>query len=327
MRKILGIIVFCSLLFSNEITVEQLFNIKLVEVKKLQISESSRYYGYVVQNEKNIYDHNIRFSGFVERIYADETYLNIKEGDRLFDIYSNEIITAQSELLNAIAFKQDRAKKAAVERLILLGVEKSTIEEIEKKRVVKELIPVYAKNSGIIYKKNINKGSFLKAGETAYEIVDIRKLWVEAKIYQNDLGSIKEGMSTRLFFDGVDESYSSKIDKILPSVDLNEKSVNIRIEVENSKLELFPGMFAKVDIIKDNREMLVLPKSAVLIKDDIFVVFKKSEYEGEYDPIEIEARKIDSHNYEVISGLEEGEEVADKALFMLDSDAQINGLY
>ena len=86
-------------------------------------------------------------------------------------------------------------------------------------------------------------------------------------------------------------------------------------------------MYASV-ISKDKaQEYLTLPSNAVMRKDGKFYVFVVGEYEGEYDPLEVSVKVLNPQTYIITSGVNEGDEVVSNALFMLDSDAQINGLY
>ncbi|MBU1642168.1 efflux RND transporter periplasmic adaptor subunit, partial [bacterium] len=62
-------------------------------------------------------------------------------------------------------------------------------------------------------------------------------------------------------------------------------------------------------------------------KNGKYYVFGVSEFEGEYEPIAVDAEVLDNNTYIIKSGLNKGDEVVDNALFMMDSDAQINGLY
>ncbi len=78
--------------------------------------------------------------------------------------------------------------------------------------------------------------------------------------------------------------------------------------------------FVKKDV------MLTLPKTAVLKKADKFYVFKPLK-DGEFEPVKIEAKRISSNKYEILSGLNENDEVINNALFLLDSDAVTNALY
>ena len=69
-----------------------------------------------------------------------------------------------------------------------------------------------------------------------------------------------------------------------------------------------------------------MPASAVIFKNGKYYVFVKGEYQGEYEPRVIQAKELDADTYSV-QGLKDGDEVVNNALFMMDSDAQINGLY
>jgi Cu(I)/Ag(I) efflux system membrane fusion protein len=85
-------------------------------------------------------------------------------------------------------------------------------------------------------------------------------------------------------------------------------------------------MFAKVQIKEEGKSILTLPKTSVLSKGDKYYVFKPTS-KDEFEPIKIKAKRIASNKYEILDGLEAGDEVIDNALFLLDSDAITNALY
>ena len=86
-------------------------------------------------------------------------------------------------------------------------------------------------------------------------------------------------------------------------------------------------MYADV-VSKDKpKEYLTLPQSAVILKDGKYYAFIVGEFEGEYEPIEVNVKPLDNKTYVITSGLNAGDEVVNNALFMMDSDAQINGLF
>jgi Cu(I)/Ag(I) efflux system membrane fusion protein len=74
------------------------------------------------------------------------------------------------------------------------------------------------------------------------------------------------------------------------------------------------------------REYLTLSQSAVIRKNGKYYVFIVSEFQGEYEPKEIKAEALNNETY-IIQGLNAGDEVVNNAMFMMDSDAQINGLF
>ncbi|MBY0539946.1 MAG: efflux RND transporter periplasmic adaptor subunit, partial [Campylobacterales bacterium] len=117
-----------------------------------------------------------------------------------------------------------------------------------------------------------------------------------------------------------------KIDFIYPIFDEKTKTVDVRFILENDDLKLVPSMFGKVDISIKKDIMLTLPKTAVLKKANDFYVFKPLQ-DGEFEPVKIDAKRISSNKYEILSGLNENDEVINNALFLLDSDAVTNALY
>ena len=323
MKKLIILVIFSINIFSEELFVEQLFNVKLTKVKKINFSENRKFYGESRIDESKIRDITLRFDGFINKLNVNKTFEFVKKGKKLFNIYSPEIFLAQNELIN-IGAKNRRLQESIIKKLELLGVDERAIRDIEKSKKPKENIPIYSKVNGFVIEKNINSGGFAKKGKTLYKVADFNKLWVIAKVYEKDLSFLEKNLKAKISFDGIDEIYNSKIDFIYPKIN-GDKTIDVRFIINNSDLKIFPNAFAKIKILKDSKDMLVLPKSAVISKGDKHLVFIAGEYEGEYEAKEIKTRRLNSELFEVISGINEGESVVDNSLFLFDSDVQING--
>ena len=305
--------------------VEQLFNKKLTKVKKEQIGTLKSFYGSTTFDETKIYDVVSRFDGFITKLDANEKYKSIKKGEKLFSIYSDEILAIQKEIQVAKKFNKDLIS-SNLEKLNSLDIDSNLIKKIANSKTIFRDIPVYSTSNSIVLKKEINEGSFVKKGKLLLQLVSLDKLWFIASIYQKDLSFVKENMEAKIILDGVKEPLLAKVDKIYPYINSDTKAVDIRFVLNNKDLKHYPNMFGKVLISDVKKEVLTLPKSAVLIKGDKKYVFKYLS-KKEFEPIEIVAKRVSSNKYVVISGLSEGEEVIDNALFLLDSDAITNGLY
>ena len=133
-------------------------------------------------------------------------------------------------------------------------------------------------------------------------------------------------MPAKIYIDGISKTIKSKVDYIYPYIDPKTKKVKVRFLIENKNMKLYPNMFAKVKIQNTKKVMLTLPNTAVLNKGSKFYVFKPLS-DKEFEPIEVEAKRISSSKYEILDGLEKGEDVINNALFLLDSDAVTNNLY
>ena len=315
MNKILlSILLFANLAFAFKI--EQEFNIKTIEVKAKNISNYKEYYAKLRPDKSKIYDVNLRFDGYITKLYADEDFMKVSKGDRLFDIYSKEVYNLYDEL--RIAKNSSKRVQNSVENKIELF----DINPKDKNKDNTTLIK--SKFDGYITKHNVNKGSFIKAGKNIFQITDLSTLWLIVNVYQKDMEFIKEGMDVEIKVDGVDQTFSSKIDKIYPNINPKDQSIPVRVVLQNKELKLFPNMFAKARVFEKQERVIVVPKNSVIQRDGLQYVFSKDG--TEYSPSEVVAKRI-PEGYKISEGLEEGDMIVTNALFLLDSDAITNGLY
>lgn len=313
-----SIILILFLVFtSNAKTFEQAFNIKTTKAKFQTKRVTNSYYATTSYDESRIYEVSLRFDGFIETLYADELYKSFKAGDKLFDIYSKEIFTLKSELNSAHDFK--KIQDTILQKLKLYELDS---EAINSKG---EAVSIKSKFNGFIIEKNIYKGSFVKAGSSLFKIADSSKMWVIAKVYQKDMAFVKEGMSVSVNIEGFSHPIDAKVSKIYPKINKEDLSFDVRVDLDNKDAKIFPDMFAKVDISKDIKEALTLPKEAIIKRDGKLYVFTKVS-KTEYEPQEVDAKYMGGY-YEIFSGVNEQTEVVVNALFLLDSDAQTNGYY
>ncbi len=319
------LLVSFTLINAKIIDAQQLFNKKITQVKKEDISITKEFYANSVIIEDKVVDIVIRFDGYITKLNANRLYMDVKKNQPLFSIYSDEIYNISQEL--KITKDLDKSLyNSSLDKLKVLAVNKQDIEKIKNLKNNFEEVTFYSPIDGIILQKNINFKSFAKKGNLLLQLAAIDKLWVIAKVYETDLKDIKVGQKVKVYFDGINTPIESKVDFIYPNVDPKSKTVDIRIEVENKNKNIYPNMFAKVKVKITKDSMLTLPKTAVLNKANKYYVFQPIS-ENEFEPIEIEAKRISSNKYQIIEGLEENQKVIDNALFLLDSDAITNGLY
>jgi membrane fusion protein, copper/silver efflux system len=326
MKLILSAFILGFTLLNAEILeVSQLFNKKLVKVQKEEIGLVKSFYGTTALDETKVYDIVTRFDGYITKLEANEQFKTIKKGSPLFTIYSDEVSSIQQELQIAKRFNKSLVN-SNIEKLKSLDIDSSTIRKMKNSKKAIKNIPFYSPVNSIVLQKNINKGSFAKKGKLLLQLASLDQLWFIASVYQKDLSFIKKDMKAKIYIDGVKNPILSKVDMIYPTIDLKTKTVDVRFIIPNKDLKLYANMFAKVSLKEVSKEMLTLPKTAVLAKGAKYYVFQKLS-KTEFEPIEIKAKRIASNKYEILSGVDEGQEVINNALFLLDSDAVTNGLY
>ncbi|HIP46663.1 MAG TPA: efflux RND transporter periplasmic adaptor subunit [Campylobacterales bacterium] len=315
--KVLALLLVSLLLNAEILEVKQLFNKKIVTVKSVALSTSKTFYANTALDESKIADVTLRFSGFAEKINANKSFVSVNKGDTLFSIYSKTLAEIKAEIDLAKEMRQKTLLRNLQKKLSLLNVGSHIASDFT--------VDIPAPISGVILEKNINQGSFIKRGMLVYKIADMSQMWVKLEVYQKDIAFVKVGMPATIMIDGL-QSISGKVDFITPFMDIKTKKIEVRVVVENTALKIYPNMFAKVLLKSPSQTQLTLPKSAVLTKGGKHFVFKPVD-ESEFEPVEVVAKRIDAHTYAIESGLNVGDKVIDRALFMLDADAIINGLY
>ncbi|RZV19551.1 efflux RND transporter periplasmic adaptor subunit [Aliarcobacter butzleri] len=304
---------------------KQLFNKKITKVKKEEILLSKSFYGITKIDESSTFDIVSRFDGYITNLNANKSYMTIKKGEPLYSIYSSEILSIQNELQISKELNQNIYQSTLL-KLDNLDIPKESQEKIKSGKLNNNGLVVTSPTNGILLQKNINNKSSVSKGTTLLQIASLDKIWFIASVYQEDLAFIKKDKQATIYIDGLNTNFNTKVDFIYPIFDDKSKTVDVRFILDNKELNLLPSMFGKVDIIDKQKELLTLPKTAVLKKSDSFYVFKYVSND-EFKPVKIEAKRINSNKYEIISGLNENDEVIDNALFLLDSDALTNSLY
>lgn len=331
MKKLLLFFVPLLVVASQKPSVEQLFNVETVKVKKITTTFEKRFYGLLKADESLVSDVVPRFGGYIVKLHADTTYMRVKKGQILAKVYSPEVYKAKEEYLNSLNYALKRGDSKMVEsakrKLQLLGVGKDEIHAVKRGRKSDPYTFVRSPADGYLFEKNVNEGSAFEAKSPLFTIVGLKNIWIEAKVSEPDLPALSGAVSFSVSARAVAGRFEAHNPLLYPQIDPESALATFRLDIENPEGRLLPGMFATLFAASKEESMLVLPRTAVIRKMGSWYVFKAGEFEGEYEPVEVRVKPIDNERYAILSGLDEGDEVVDNALFMIDSDAQINGLF
>jgi Cu(I)/Ag(I) efflux system membrane fusion protein len=312
-------------------TIEQLFNVQTVQVKEMTTSQKQVNFGYIVAQDSRKVDVFAWYSGFVDTLYADSMYKKVEKGELLAKVYSPEVYQAKQDYLNSINYNMDHAApgmlESAMTKVSLLGVSKKEIAEIKKERKVDEFTMVYAPISGWIFEKNINQGSSFNSKKKLFQIINLDKVWAEVKLFQNELKKLDTLQNFKVMPKSTDKVYEAERSILYPMLDPKEATATLRLILDNEDGILKPGMYVKVHASSADKSRLVIPRTAAIRKNGIWYAFLATEFKGEYEPIIIDVKPLDNKHFEVVQGLNTADILVNNALFMMDSDAQINSIY
>jgi len=305
----------------------QNMGVRVAHVERGPIFRHIRTIGEVDVAEDEISVVNLRFSGWIEKIWVDETGQAVKKGKPLFRIYSPEVVAAQEEYMLALNTegKDSPLARSARRKLSLWDIPQSHLIELVKGGNAHRNVVVTAPRSGYVLHKNVVQGARVRAGMDLYRIGNLRKIWVNAEIYEFDAPWIRKGQKAFMelsFQKG--KQWKGRVGYIHPTLNKMSRTLKVRLEFVNPGIRLKPGMFATIHIETRRKEgVLNIPTEAVIHSGKRQLVFVSREL-GKYKAKEIiTGLNGDNHRIEVVKGLKEGEAVVTSGQFLLDSESQL----
>jgi membrane fusion protein, copper/silver efflux system len=311
----------------------QLANVQTSVVSIQKPVMEVRMYGKVQTDERLLQSQVAHISGRIEKLLVNFTGEAVQKGQTLAIIYSPEIITAQQELLEASKTKQGQPEiyEAARERLRQWRLSESQINFIENSGNIQNNVEIVSDISGIITAKRVNNGDYITQGTILFDVADLSRVWVLFDAYESDLQFLRKGDNlefTAQALPGV--KFAGNISFIDPVIDAVNRVAKVRIETSNQSGRLKPEMFV-TGIVKarldEYRNMLVIPKSAVLWTGTRSIVYVKESDNGEpfFKIREVGLGPMLGNSYVITDGLTEGEEIVTQGAFSVDASAQLEG--
>ncbi|VAW36675.1 Probable Co/Zn/Cd efflux system membrane fusion protein [hydrothermal vent metagenome] len=312
----------------------QNIGVRTARAKITQLTKTITTVGRVAYDEKRVYRVNTKIEGWVNKLFVDFTGQKVHKGDKLLEVYSPTLVTTQEEYLLAKNFQENSGADAepgdlsvlnlARKRLEFLDVPQHQIKELEETGKIKKYIHIHSPASGVVVKKNVIEGMFIKPGMALYTIADLRKVWVYADIYEYELPWIKTGEKadmTLTSYPGM--LFKGKVSFIYPFMEAKTRTVKVRLEFDNPTGMLKPDMFANV-MLKSRRakKSVVVPSEAVILSGTRNIVLV-TRGKGKFIPKEVTLGVEADGYYEIKDGISGGEEVVTSAQFLIDSESKL----
>jgi Cu(I)/Ag(I) efflux system membrane fusion protein/cobalt-zinc-cadmium efflux system membrane fusion protein len=278
-----------------------------------------------------------RFAGWIQNVYANATYQYVKKGQRLFTIYSPDLVSTEQEYLlarqNQKALTHDAhgmaaqeggwLLDAAEERLRQFGVPAPEIAALEQSGKVQREIAVESPASGFIIERTALPNAYVQPDSKLYTIADLSTVWVYANVFQEAVGRLRPGDPAQVSVDAYPgREFNGRVDQILPQVDPATRTVRVRLIFRNPGVVLNPGMYVNVDINVALGKQLVVPASAVLQSGSRAIAFI-DHGDGNLEPREVQTGPQVDGAIVVVKGLRAGDRIVTSANFLVDSEAQL----
>jgi membrane fusion protein, heavy metal efflux system len=182
-------------------------------------------------------------------------------------------IIAQKEFLRVRGdFERAQAAfHAAEDRLRMLGVD---VKSAADDKAV-SMFPLRSPFTGTVIEKHAILGELADPEKSLFTIADLSTLWIEADLYEKDLGRVKAGSAAEIEVAAYpDIVFRGKLTYVSDVMDAKTRTVKARIEVPNAERRLKPQMFANARIgTTTQREVIALPVDAVTLIEGRSSVF------------------------------------------------------
>lgn len=309
--------------------------IRSVPVLKSKIEKEILLQGRLVPDQRNTFQVSARYSGRIDRLRVSYTGAYVQEGEVLADLYSPELIAAQTEFFDATSLRKMNPAVyiSARNKLRRWNISEETIDGIETGEPIVKNIQITAPVSGTIIKRNVTEGQYVSESSSLFEVANLSRIWAIFDAYEEDISWLRVGNTVSFTNPSVPgKTFTGKISFIDPLVNPSSRTVSIRVDVANPDRLLKPEMYVYGKIAASGREktpQLIVPKTAVLWTGKRSLVYVQIP---EVMPPTFHIREVTigpdlGEEYVILQGLKEGELVVVNGAFKIDAAAQLAGKY
>ena len=327
-------------IFSVDPRRQQLINVQTTQVEVRPLEKVIRAVATLELDETRIEQVHPRIEGWIDQVFVDFTLQHVNQGDPLFSIYSPQLVSTQEEYLLALRTAEDLANspfenvsngarsllEATRRKLELLDITREQIDQLEKTGQVQKTMMVYSPSRGHVMDKDVFPNMYVTPETKVYTIADHTSIWAYAEIYENEIAHVREGqrvvMSTAAY---PGEAFNGEITYVYPHLNEKTRTMRVRLEFANPDLRLKPGMYSTIEVQVPLGVKLAVPESALLrtgTRDLVFVDLGS----GQMQLRQVEVGTKAGGYYEILKGLQAGENVVSAANFLIDAESKVQGV-
>ncbi|WP_420237350.1 efflux RND transporter periplasmic adaptor subunit [Telmatobacter bradus] len=316
---------------------QTLAGVQTVAVRRAPLVREIHTSAEIVADETRISHVHLKTSGFIDQVFVDALGQLVHKGDKLFTLYSPDLVAAEEEYLIArrgnatlgtASIREVREGAASLlassrQKLKLLDVTDQQIARLDATGEVTRDLTFYAPVSGFVTDRKAFPQASATPDTELYTLSNLSSVWANADIYEYELPYVHLGQKMTLtlsYFPG--KTYTAKIFYIDPSVDPQTRTVKVRVQLPNPGFKLKPQMFADATLHVDYGKPLLVPQEAVLDSGNtqqVFVVHPG----GAFEPRHVTIGPVVDGQTVILAGLKEGEVVVSSGNFLLDSESRM----
>ncbi len=303
--------------------------------------------GFIDYDARTFNNIAARYSGRIEKLYVKYSFEEIYKGERIFDIYSPDIVNAQQDLIFLLQHSSQETEliRAAEQKLLLLGLTPSELKQVEKSHKAFYSLPVFSPYNGHVHDKahdqnvamaetnsdqayatnvplSIKEGMYVEQGQTLFNVVDAHRLWAVIKVKNTDIANLKLHQAVSISMPDIPgKTLDGKVDFIGPFLQNGDKATVIRVYLDNMDHELKVNSLVKAVITTGIKRGLWVPRAAVTDLGQNKIVWLKAA--GLFKVHQVESGLMSGDSVLISKGLSAQDTIAANAQYLTDSESFI----
>lgn len=320
-------------------------NYKTTTPKDTTINSEINLPGLVAYDPNSSVNITARISGRIEKMYVNYKYQKVTKGQKLFDLYSPELLTEQQNLIYLISNDADNASiiKASKQKLQLYGMTDNQINALASAKRTNPVISIYSPAYGIIQGTEsmtkstdgsmqnsnittealtIKEGDYIKKNEVVFKLVNTDKVWGIFNVIPgyNSLIKINQPIDISSEFNE-NEPITAKVNFIETQFNQTDRTNRIRVYLNNSSLKLPIGLRLRGVVKANPTKGTWLEKEALVTIGNKKIVFMKMD--NGFKAKEIKTGMEINDFVQIMEGISDEDTIAKNAQYLIDSESFI----
>lgn len=295
--------------------------------------------------------------GGIVRSVSAELGQNVRRGQRVAVVFSNELADAQTRYLTAVAaldehhrhhlrtaklveigavsrqelesatseYREAESNVANIrQKLILLGMTSQRIDNLKSTSQVSSEVAVPAPSSGTITTRTVNPGEVIEANKELMRVTDLSTIWVVGQVYEKDLATVRVGSGANVASDAYPgQIFRGRVTYVDPKIDTATRTAQVRIEMANPRQMFKIGMYVNVAfgaLGMAEKTMPVVPRDAVQTIGNQQFVFVATDKSNEFIMRAVRLGAENNGFYSVMEGVHVGDRIVTQGSFLLRAE-------
>jgi Cu(I)/Ag(I) efflux system membrane fusion protein len=318
---------------------QQIIGVRVATVEKSPFTYTLRTVGKVDVDETRLYRLKALTEGWIVKVYNNATTGSlVRKDEPLATFYIRDLPTNLQTFFYAIdavdRMKNDpnlapgqqdllEAQRLSAEGVLInLGMSRMQIKDLIRTRQLVQEIIISAPATSFVLARNVTAGQKFNSGEELYRLADLSRVWILADLFKNEAKYIRPGEKVKVTLPDQDEMQMATVSEVLPQFDPATLTLKVRLEMDNPKFALRPGMFMDVEFPINLPPTVNVPADAIMdsgLKKTVFV----DRRNGFFEPRRVKTGWRLGDRVEIIQGLEPGQRIAISGNFLIDSESRM----